>query len=98
MAVGSAALLVGLGIGYVDSRPDWDDTGITAMSLVLTTAIFAWMRPSLWWLWALLVGLGTPALTLATGGGLASMAAIAFALLGAGIGALARFLTRPLLR
>jgi hypothetical protein len=98
VAQGCIALIIGMGIGYVDSRPGWDDSGITAMTLLLGGTALAFRRPSLWWLWALLVGFGTPALNLATGGGVGSIAAVAFALIGAGLGALARTLIRPALR
>src|SRR5438128_8681120 len=39
------ALLVGLGIGIVDSRPHWDDTGITAMALLAASAVLGILQP-----------------------------------------------------
>jgi len=50
------AVLSGLFIAYVDSRPTWDDTGITAGAILLICgliAVFGYRRP---WLLALVVG------------------------------------------
>ena len=33
-----AAVAVGLAIAYVDSRPSWDDTGLTVVALVFAFA------------------------------------------------------------
>ena len=77
------AVVSGLAIGFVDSRPGWDDTGITAGLLILAAgaaAIVSGRRP---WLWALLVGAGTPLLEIPTGGSLASLAALVLAAVGA---------------
>jgi hypothetical protein len=79
----AAAVAAGAAIGYVDSRPGWDDTGITAGLLILaagTAAAVSGRRP---WLWALLVGGGTPLLEIPTGGSPASLAALLFAAAGA---------------
>jgi hypothetical protein len=84
LVVGAAA--VGAAIGFVDSRPGWDDTGITAGLLVLTAggaAAVSGRRP---WLWALLVGAWTPLFGVATGGSVASLAALGFAAVGAVVG------------
>jgi hypothetical protein len=78
-----AAAAAGAAIGFVDSRPGWDDTAITAGLLVLaagTAAMVAGRRP---WLWALLVGGWTPLLELPAGKSSASLAALGFAAVGA---------------
>ena len=54
------ALVFGLLIAYVDSRPTWDDTGITAGAMLLGSGLvtlLGYRRP---WLAALAVGLWTP--------------------------------------
>jgi hypothetical protein len=82
-----AALLAGVAIGFVDSRPAWDDTGVTAGSLLLAAGVLAVVRPRAWWLVGLLVGLPVPVFNYLAHGGFGSMIAIAFALAGAGAGA-----------
>jgi hypothetical protein len=80
IAVATAA---GLVVAWIDSRPGWDDTGITAALLVLAAAAiaaFAGRRP---WLWALLVGAWTPAIEIMAEDSAASLIAIGFAAVGA---------------
>lgn len=60
LAMLAAATAVGLAIAWVDSRPNWDDTGITAGVLLLTSAVFGAASPRLPWLWALAIGLWIP--------------------------------------
>ena len=35
-----AAVLVGLAIAYVDSRPTWDATGDRVLSLIISAGVF----------------------------------------------------------
>ena len=80
------AVVAGIAIGYVDSRPGWDDTGITAVSLLLAGGIAAFMARRLPWLVALAAGIWVPLFELpflASGG---PVAALAFAGVGAAIG------------
>ena len=83
-----AAAAVGLAIGYVDSRPGWDDTGITAGLLILAAGAAAAVSGRRPWLWALLVGAGTPLFEIPTGGSPAPLAALGFAAVGAVTGSL----------
>jgi len=55
-----AAVLLGLAIAWVDSRPHWDDTGITAGMLFLTAGLLGLLGPRHPWLWALGIGLWLP--------------------------------------
>jgi hypothetical protein len=50
------ALVFGLLIGWVDTRPTWDDAGITATAIFLVTATLGAAMPSRAWVWALAVG------------------------------------------
>jgi hypothetical protein len=79
----AAAAAAGVAIGYVDSRPGWDDTGITAGLLILAAGAVAAVSGRRPWLWALLVGAGTPLFEIPTGGSPASLAALLFAAIGA---------------
>jgi hypothetical protein len=77
------AAAIGLTLGYLDSRPSWDDTGITAALLLLTSAMVAAVSGRRPWLWALLIGIWIPLLEVSGAAGLASLAALAVSTLGA---------------
>lgn len=83
-------MAVGTAIGYLDSRPGWDDTGITAGLLLLVAALVAGVDGGNPWVWALLVGLPLPIIELSGSGSTASLAALLFTGIGAGIGWLVR--------
>jgi hypothetical protein len=83
------ALAMGIVIGFVDSRPGWDDTGITVVSLLLASGVAAGVAGRVPWLIALATGIWVPLFELS---GLASggpVLAVAFSGLGAAIGWLA---------
>ncbi|MFN2519703.1 MAG: hypothetical protein ABR525_01515 [Candidatus Limnocylindria bacterium] len=77
------AALAGLGVAYIDSRPTWDDTGITAGVLLIAAAASAAVAGRRPWLWALLVGVWTPAFEIALSHQLGSLVALVFAAAGA---------------
>ena len=81
-------LAAGLGaaIAYVDSRPNWDDTGITALVILLTWGVFGLFSPSGWWLWAIAVGCWIPLLAIARTQNFASAQALLVALIGGLLG------------
>ena len=82
--------VAGIAIGYVDSRPGWDDTGITAVSLLLAAGIAAFVARRFPWLVAVATGIWVPLFELpylASGG---PLAALVFAAVGAAIGWLIR--------
>lgn len=54
------AVLTGLFIAFVDSRPTWDDTGITAGAMVLSSGLLTLLGYRRPWLIALAIGLWTP--------------------------------------
>jgi hypothetical protein len=87
IALAAVALIVGIAIGWNDSRPTWDDTGITAGLLVVAGAAFGVFDPRRWWLWAVLVGVGTPLFEVAGAIGSGSLAAFVFSGVGAAGGA-----------
>ena len=51
-----SAVASGLVIGWVDTRPTWDDAGITAAAILLVTGVLGAAMPSRAWIWALTVG------------------------------------------
>ena len=82
------AILLGLGIAWVDSRPAWDDTGISAGVVLLASAGFAFAAPRRPWVWALAIGAPIPLLGILSRGNVASLLALVIALVGAYGGAL----------
>ncbi len=59
VAIGTGALIT-----YVDTRPTWDDTGITAVALLVISGVLGFLGPSRPWLWALAVGSWIPLLSI----------------------------------
>ena len=55
-----SAILTGVCIAYVDSRPTWDDTGITAGAMLLSSGLLTLLGYRRPWLIALAIGLWTP--------------------------------------
>ena len=81
-----AAVLIGIGIAYVDSRPTWDDTGVTAFALLTSAAVFGLARPQRPWLWALAIGIWIPLFAIVrtpAAGSLVMLVVLAFPLAGA---------------
>lgn len=89
LIAGGLATIGGLAIAYMDSRPGYDDTGVTAVLLISVTAVAAAIGGTRPWLWAILVGAWTPIIEISSGGSTGSLLAIVFAGLGAAIGYLA---------
>jgi hypothetical protein len=54
------AISIGVGIAWVDSRPHWDDTGITAASLLLSAGALGMIEPRRPWRWGLAIGAWIP--------------------------------------
>ena len=54
------SVLTGLILAWMDSRPGWDDAGITAGLIVVTSALFGFLQPERPWIWALMVSIWIP--------------------------------------
>jgi hypothetical protein len=90
------AIVVGFVLAWVDSRPNWDDTGLTAGAVFLAAAFFAALSPRRPWLWALAVGAWIPLFGIIGSRNTGSLLALAIALGGAFTGAFVRkSLARP---
>jgi uncharacterized membrane protein (DUF441 family) len=80
------ALVAGIGIGYMDSRPGFDDTGITAVSLVLAAGLAAVVAGRAPWLVAIATGIWVAAFELSSIGSGGPVAALVLAGIGATLG------------
>ena len=88
--LGILAVVCGLLIAWVDSRPSWDDTGVTVGAVFLAAAFFAALLPRHPWLWGLAIGAWIPVFGIFQNHSYGSLVALAVALLGAYVGAFAR--------
>jgi hypothetical protein len=92
-------LTLALGFGglitYMDSRPGWDDTGITAAAVFLTCGALGFLGPKRPWLWALAVGLWIPLQGILQTRNYGSLLALLIAFAGAYVGMGIRALVAP---
>lgn len=86
--------LIGWGIGYMDTRPGWDDTGVTAGALLVFGAILGAAMPRFAWLSGLALGLPVLLMNVALDGNYGSALATIIALVGAALGAFSGWLFR----
>jgi hypothetical protein len=56
----AVAVVFGIAIAYIDSRPKWDDAGITAFSMMFGAGILGLVAPRRPWIWALGIGIWIP--------------------------------------
>lgn len=82
------ALVFGAAIAYIDSRPTWDDTGVTAFSILVVSAAVAVLAPRHPWRWIFAVGAWLPVVEITQTGNAGSITALAFATVGALLGSL----------
>jgi hypothetical protein len=89
------ALAIGVLVGWVDSRPTWDDTGITVSILLLMSIGFGAAQPRFAWLMALALGIWVPIFGILLTHNSGSLIALAITFFGAFLGAISRlFLSR----
>ena len=89
------AIAMGGLIAYVDSRPKWDDAGVTAAAIVVVCGTLGAAGPNRPWLWALAVGLWIPVLGIAMTRNYGSLLALPIAFGGAYIGMAIRRMIIP---
>ncbi len=58
--VATWSMLGGMIIAWIDSQPNWDDTGITAGMLFIVAGIAGYFHPKRFWFWAVLCGIWIP--------------------------------------
>ena len=81
------SVLAGVLIAWMDSRPGWDDTGITAGTIVLVSALFGYLWPSRPWIWALTVSSWIPLHAIRSTGDFRMLIIMLFGFAGAYLGA-----------
>jgi hypothetical protein len=89
-----SAVALGNLIGWIDSRPTWDDAGITVAMVLGAASVLGFAKPDRAWLWALAVSIWVPLWNIVLNGSYASVVALVIAVTGAYMGA---FIRRALL-
>jgi len=84
------AVVSGLFIAFIDSRPNWDDTGITVFALLVASGLLGMLGPKRPWLWALLVGIWLPLYYIVTKHEISMLITLIFPFFGAYAGMLVR--------
>jgi predicted signal transduction protein with EAL and GGDEF domain len=56
----SLAIIAGLVIAWIDSRPSWDDAGITVMMVLISALVLGFLASHKPWLIAILVSIWIP--------------------------------------
>ena len=81
------AVVIGIFICWIDSRPNWDDSGITAGMIFLSTAILGFVSPRYAYVWGLSVGIWIPLVGILLDHNFGSLIALVVAMGGAYVGA-----------
>jgi hypothetical protein len=81
-----AAVIFGLLVAYVDTRPNWDDTGITVFALLIGSAMIGLLLEKRPWLYALAIGLWLPLWYILTTHNLSMLLLLAIPFIGVFIG------------
>jgi hypothetical protein len=81
------AVLTGIAIAWIDTRPGWDDTGVSVGLVFLSSALWGVLAPKRPWLTALAVGMWIPLANVVMSGNFGSVVALAIAFVGAYAGA-----------
>jgi hypothetical protein len=89
-----SAVAFGNLIGWIDSRPTWDDAGITVAMVLGAASVLGFAGPDRVWLWALALSAWVPLWNIVLHNSYASVVALLIAFIGAYMGA---FLRRVLL-
>jgi len=83
-------LAAGALIAWIDARPGWDDTGVTAGMLFVAAGVLGFCWPQRVWVWALSVGAWIPVHALIRRQSAAMLLVLAIPFAGACVGLAAR--------
>jgi len=84
------SLMFGAIITWIDTCPNWDDAGITAGMILISTLLLGFLFPKHAWLWALAVGVWIPLIGILLAHNSGTIIALIIAIIGAFAGALGR--------
>jgi hypothetical protein len=82
------ANLSGVVIGFIDSRPHWDDPGITVGLILIVSACIGFIMPRRAWIWAVTVGSWIPAWEIIKYNNFSSLISFPVAFIGSYLGAM----------
>ena len=80
------AIMAGIAIAWIDSRPHWDNTGISVLIVLVAAAICGFFTSEKPWLTALAVGIWIPAFGILTTHNFGSLLALVPGFAGAYLG------------
>lgn len=80
------SVLIGLLIAWIDSSPNWDDTGITVVMIVIAAGVFGYLYPKYSFVWALTVSMWIPLWNIVNSGDYSILIVLLFGFIGAYIG------------
>jgi len=80
------AVALGILICWIDSQPNWDDSGVSAAMVFIAAAAFGFALPNRAWAFALAVGLWIPLVGIVRAHNYGSILAVVVAFVGAYIG------------
>ena len=84
------ATITGLLLAWIDTRPHWDDTGISVALVFFAAVFWSYIGRDKPWIWALSVGVWIPAFNIIISQNTGSLLALVPAFIGAYIGFFAR--------
>jgi hypothetical protein len=80
------AIALGMMIGFIDSGPHWDDTGVTVGMILIATAGLGFVMSKRAWIWAISVGAWIPIWNILRNNNYSSFIALPIAFFGAYLG------------
>jgi hypothetical protein len=84
------AIISGIGIAYIDTRPHWDDTGISILMILIASFVCGCISSQKIWLIALAVGVWIPVFNIVLNHNYESLVVLAPAFIGAYAGYFSR--------
>ncbi len=88
------SLAIGLLLAWIDTRPNWDDTGIEVGMILCSSICLGFAHPRNAWLWATLIGIWIPVADLYLHNNVGSSVSLIIAFAGAYGGGMVRKMFR----